>query len=113
MKRRTMIATTAIFALTAAMLFAGVVNAQQPTTATAQNTYGVTPQVLGHNTAAGNDASAYGYGYGHNWGGDGHNWGGDGHNWGGYGHNWGGYGHNWGGYGHNWGGYGGYQHWRR
>ncbi len=104
MKRRTMIATTAIFALTAAMLFAGVVNAQQPTTATAQNTYGVTPQVLGHNTAAGNDASAYGYG--HNWGGDGHNWGGDGHNWGGYGHNWGGY-------GHNWGGYGGYQHWRR
>ena len=61
MKRRTMIATTAIFALTAAMLFAGVANAQQPTTATAQN-----------------------------WGGDGHNWGGDGHNWGGDGHNWGG-----------------------
>ena len=49
MKRRTMIATTAIFALTAAMLFAGVVNAQQPTIANAQN-----------------------------WGGDGHNWGGDG-----------------------------------
>jgi len=36
MKRRTMIATTAIFALTAAMLFAGVVNAQQPATATEQ-----------------------------------------------------------------------------
>ena len=31
-----MIAATAVFALTAAMLFAGVVNAQQPTTATEQ-----------------------------------------------------------------------------
>ena len=61
MKRSTMIATSAIFALTVAMLFAGVANAQQPIAATAQN-----------------------------WGGDGHNWGGDGHNWGGDGHNWGG-----------------------
>jgi len=84
-----MIAATAIFALTAAMLFAGVVNAQQPTTATAQYR---------------------GYGY---WGGYG-NWGG----YPGYG-NWGGYpGYgNWGGYpGYgNWGGYpgwGGYHHWR-
>ncbi|HYA60491.1 MAG TPA: hypothetical protein VED16_00230 [Candidatus Acidoferrum sp.] len=49
MKRSTMIATSAIFALTVAMLFAGVANAQQPIAATAQN-----------------------------WGGDGHNWGGDG-----------------------------------
>ena len=41
MKRRTMIAATAVFALAAVMLFAGVVNAQQPTTATAQyNDYG-------------------------------------------------------------------------
>jgi len=83
MKRRSMIATTAIFALTAAMLFAGVVNAQQPTTATAQYR---------------------GYGY---WGGyPGYgNWGG----YPGYG-NWGGYpGYgNWGGYP----GWGGYHYWR-
>jgi len=81
MKRRTLTATTVIIALTAAMLFAGVVNAQQPATATAQNiahtpqdVHGTTPQVLGKDPAAGNDASAYGCGHGghHHWGGCGH-----------------------------------------
>jgi len=64
------------------MLFAGVVNAQQPTTATAQNiahtpqdVHGTTPQVLGKDPAAGNDASAYGCGHGgHHYGG--HHYGG-------------------------------------
>jgi len=63
MKRRALTATTVIIALTAAMLFAGVVNAQ-PATATAQNiahtpqdVHGTTPQVLGKDHAAGNDAS--------------------------------------------------------
>ncbi len=59
MKRRALTATTIIIALTAAMLFAGVVNAQQPATATTHNTYGTTSQVLGQSPAAGNDASAY------------------------------------------------------
>jgi hypothetical protein len=36
MNRKTVIAATAVFALTAVMLFAEVVNAQQPVTATAQ-----------------------------------------------------------------------------
>ncbi|MGB8310773.1 MAG: hypothetical protein WCE81_02780 [Halobacteriota archaeon] len=71
MKRSTMIAATAVFALTAVMLFAGVVNAQQPVTATAQY-------------------KDYGYWGGHpGWGGYGHWWGGHpgwGH-WGGY-HHW-------------------------
>ena len=74
MKRRTLTATTVIIALTAAMLFAGVVNAQQPATATAQNiahtsqdVHGTTSQVLGTGPAAGNDISAYCCG--HHWGG--------------------------------------------
>jgi len=67
MKKRTLTATTVIIALTAVMLFAGVVNAQQPAAATVQNiahtpqdVHGTTPQVLGKDPAAGNDASAYG-----------------------------------------------------
>ena len=85
MKRRALTATTVIIALTAAMLFAGVVNAQ-PATATAQNiahtphdVHGTTPQVLGKDPSAGNDVSAYCCGH-HHWGGCGH------HHWGGCGH---------------------------
>ena len=76
MKRRTMIAATAIFALTAAMLFAGVVNAQQPTTATAQyRGYGYWGGYPGYGYWGGYPGYGYwggypGYGY---WGGY-HHW---------------------------------------
>jgi len=77
MKRQALAATTIIVALTAAMLFAGVASAKQPTTATAQDRGD------------------------HNWGGN-PGWGGH-PGWGGYP----GYGHWWGrpGWGHWWGGY--------
>ena len=67
MKRRTMIAATAIFALTAAMLFAGVVNAQQPTTATAQyRGYGYWGGYPGYGYWGGYPGYGYWGGY-HHW----------------------------------------------